>query len=211
MAPNHSLNLEFMMGALWPDSPPRKARNSFDTAHSRLRKALEEQFGQNIKRDYLILEKGMLSLRHVQIDNSDFVEAMASARYHLQRDHFWQAEHALWDMDRLWGGEFLSGYDLDGELTSQRERLTQLRLEQLCLLAPLLQRRQQREEAAKLLQSGLSIDPTYDAVISQLLLLYRQQQDTRAVGLLLDNYRIALQNDEYESAEIEELIEALSA
>jgi DNA-binding SARP family transcriptional activator len=198
-----------MMGLLWPESPSRKARNSFDSAHSRLRKALEEHFGPRIKRDYLILEKGMLSLRHIQIDVSSFARAMESVRYHLQREHYWQAEHALWDMERVWDGEFLSGYDLDGELPLQREKLSQLRLEQLCLLAQLLQRRKQLEEAVRLLQSGLFIDPTHDAIIRQLLSLYHQQQDSRAVALLLDNYRIALQNEEYEAEEIEELIEAL--
>ncbi|WP_321368577.1 response regulator [uncultured Desulfuromusa sp.] len=209
MAPNHSLSLEFMMGRLWPESPPSKARNSFDTAHSRLRRTMEKHFGASIKRHYLILEKGMLSLRHVQIDSVRFVEAMDLARYHMQREHFWQAEHALWAMERLWEGEFLSGYDFDGEVPLQRERLTQLRLEQLCLLAQLLQRRQQQEKAVKVLQSGLSIDPTHDAIISQLLLLYRHQQDSRAVGVLLENYRKALQHEEYEAEEIEELIEAL--
>ena len=209
VAPNHSLSLELIMGLMWPDSPPHKARNSIDSAHSRLRKALEEKFGPRIKREYLILEKGMLSLRHIQIDVSLFDRAMESVRYHLQRDHFWQAEHALWDMQRIWNGAFLSGYDLDGELPLQREKMSQLRLEQLCRLAQLLQRRKQLDEAARLLQSGLSIDPTDDAIISQLLSLYKQQQDSRAVGLLLDNYRLALQNEEYEAEEIEELIEAL--
>ena len=209
VAPDHSLSLESMMGLLWPESPSRKARNSFDSAHSRLRKALEEHFGPRIKRDYLILEKGMLSLRHIQIDVSSFTRAMESVRYHLQREHYWQAEHALWDMERVWDGVFLSGYDLDGELPLQREKLSQLRLEQLCLLAQLLQRRKQLEEAVRLLQSGLFIDPTHDAIIRQLLSLYHQQQDSRAVALLLDNYRIALQNEEYEAEEIEELIEAL--
>ncbi|SEA77062.1 transcriptional activator domain-containing protein [Desulfuromusa kysingii] len=211
MAPNHSLSIESMMGRLWPESPQNKARNNFDTAHSRLRRAMEKHFGQNVKRHYLILEKGMLSLRHAQIDTVEFVAAIDSARYHLQRDNFWQVERALWGMEQLWGGEFLSGYDLDGELPLQRERLTQLRLEQLCLLAQLLQRRQQRDEAIKLLHKGLSIEPTHDGIISQLLLLYRQQQDSRAVGLLLDNYRIALQREEYEAEEIAELIEALGA
>ncbi|MCD6583021.1 MAG: response regulator [Desulfuromusa sp.] len=37
VAPNHTLGIELLMGLLWPDSPPKKARNSFDTAHSRLR------------------------------------------------------------------------------------------------------------------------------------------------------------------------------
>lgn len=210
VAPNGSLSLELMMGMLWPDSPSRLARSSFDTTHARLRNGLEGCYGKQIRKDYLVLEKGMLSLRHVQIDSVVFAEAMAEARYHLQREHFWQAEHALWKMDELWDGEFLSGYDLDGELPQQREQLTQMRLEQLGLLARLLQRRQQRNAAAELLQSGLLLDPTQESMVRQLLSLYRQQQDSAAVNLLLENYRIALQHEEYEPDEIEELIEALN-
>ena len=209
VAQDSSLSIELIMGILWPESPPRKARNSFDTAHSRLRKALEGCFGKRIRQDYLILEKGMLSLRYAQVDSVRFAEIMGTVRYHMQREHFWQAEQALWKMDRLWSGEFLSGYDLDGELPLQREQLTQLRLEQLSLLARLLQRQHQQKGAIELLKKGLLIDPTYDPIIRQLLALYRQQQDSFAVGLLLGNYRIALQNEEYEPEEIDELIEAL--
>ena len=210
VAPNRTLSIELLMGLLWPESSPRKARNSFDTAHSRLRKALENCFGKQLRRDYLVLQKGMLSLQYVQIDSVLFSEAMKMARYHLQRDNFWQAEHALWKMDRLWNGVFLSGYDLDGDLPFQREQLTQLRLEQLGMLARLLQRRQQQKESAGILKRGLLLDPTYDPIIRQLLALYRQQHDSKAAGLILENYRIALQNEEYDPEEIEELIEVLS-
>ncbi len=209
VAPKHTLSIEFVMGLLWPDSSPRKARNSFDTAHSRLRKALEKCFGRQVWQDYLVLQKGMLTLQYVQIDSILFSETMKIARYHLQRDSFWQAEHALWKMERLWHGEFLSGYDLDGDLPLQREQLSQLRLEQIGMLAQLMQRRQEQEEAAKILQRGLLLDPTYDSIIRQLLALYRQQQDFHAANLLLERYRGALQNEEYQPAEIEELIEVL--
>ncbi|MEA3363503.1 MAG: response regulator [Thermodesulfobacteriota bacterium] len=209
IAPNHTLSIELVMGVLWPDSSPRKARNSFDTAHSRLRKALEKCFGKQIRREYLVLQKGMLALHYVQIDSVLFSEAMKMARYHLQRDNFWQAEHALWKMERLWQGEFLSGYDLDGDLPFQREQLTQLRLEQLCMLAQLLQKRQQQEESTGILRQGLLLDPTYDPIIRQLLSLYRQRQDSHTADLLLKNYRTALQYEDYELEEIEELIEAL--
>ena len=209
VAPNRTLSIELLMGLLWPDSSTKKARNSFDTAHSRLRKALENSFGKQIWRDYLVLKKGMLTLHYVQIDSLLFSDTMGVARYHLQRDNFWQAEHALWKMDRLWNGEFLAGYDLDGDLLFQREQLTQLRLEQLVMLSRLLQQRQQQEESVRLLQQGLLLDPTYDPIIRQLLLLYRQQQNFHATSLLLEKYRTALQNEEYQPAEIEELIEVL--
>lgn len=101
------------------------------------------------------------------------------------------------------------GYDLDGKLLLQSEQLTCMRLEQLGMLARLLQQRQQQKESALLLQRGLLLDPTQDSMIRQLLALYRQQQDHRAAGLLLENYRNALQKEEYEPAEIEELIETL--
>ncbi|MEA3544128.1 MAG: response regulator [Thermodesulfobacteriota bacterium] len=207
-APNHSLSLELMMATVWPESPPSRARNSFDAAHSRLRRALEGCFGKRIRRDYLVLKKGMLSLQHVQIDSAKFTETLENVRHYLQREHFWQAEHALWQMERLWSGEFLSGYDLDGKLPLLRRELTQLRLEQLGLLARLLQRRQQWEESARLLQRGLLLDPTYDPLIRQLLSLYRQH-DSPAASLLLENYRTALQEEDYQPEEIEELIEAL--
>jgi len=210
IAPNCKLSIELMMGILWPESSSQKARNSFDTAHSRLRKALEGCFGQRVRQDYLVLEKGMLSLRNVQVDSILFAQIMGSVRYHRQRDNLWQAEHALWKMDRLWGGEFLSGYDLDGDLPLQREQLTQLRLEQLGVLARLLQQRQQLKEAVRLLQQGLLLDSTHDPIIRQLLFIFRQQNDIYSTDRLLEKYRDALQGEEYDAEEIDELIEILS-
>jgi two-component SAPR family response regulator len=134
---------------------------------------------------------------------------MERVRYHLQREHYWQAEHSLWKMDRIWGGEFLSGYDLNGDLFLQRDRLTQLRLEQLGLLAQLLQKREESAEAAEILQRGLLLDPTHDSMVRKLLVLYRQQRDNHAVELLLEQYRNALRNSDYAVEEIDELIDAL--
>ena len=209
-SPNHSISSELMMALLWPDSPPQKARNNFDTAHSRLRKALEATFGKRVRQEYLVLEKGMLSLRHAVIDSSRFDETMVVVRHHFQREHFWQAEHALWKMERTWRGEFLSGYDLNGDLSLQRDRLTQQRLEQLGLLAQLLQKRQEPKEAAEILKQGLMLDPTHDSMVRKLVTLYRQQHDNHAVESLLGQYRNALRDNDYEPEEIDELIDALS-
>jgi DNA-binding response OmpR family regulator len=210
-SPNHSVSSELIMGVLWPDSPPHKARNNFDTAHSRLRKALEKSFGKRVRKDYLVLEKGMVSLRHVIIDSSNFDETMERVRYHLQREHYWQAEHALWKMDRIWGGEFLSGYDLNGDLSLQRDRLTLLRLEQLGLLAQLLQQRGRSDDAIEILQRGLLLDPTHDSMVRKLLALYRQRHDNHAAEALLEQYRSALRDSDYAAEEIDELIDVLGS
>ena len=210
VTPNRSISIELLMEMVWPDSPPRKARSSFDTAHSRLRKALEETFGKTVREDYLILEKGMLILKHCWIDSVVLIETMNKVRYYWQRKQFWQAEQALWKINRLWQGNFLSGYDLDGELPLLREQLKQMRLEQLVMLAGILRQRQQEKGAIQMLCQGLLLESTYDPIIKQLLELYRQQQDNHAVDVLLDKYRTALQQEDYEADEIADFIEILN-
>jgi DNA-binding response OmpR family regulator len=208
LAPQRALSTEVLMGQLWPDSSPVKARNNFDAAHSRLRKALEDVFGRVIRHHYLVLEKGMLSLQHTRVDVQQFAQHMENARYHLQREQYWQAEQLFWRMERLWQGEFLNGYDLGAGLHRYRDQFNQLRLEQLQSLAGLLTRRHDFQQAATLLRSGLLLDPTADALIRQLLAIYHQQGDGRSAEQLLMDYRTALQCEDYDAEEIDELIEA---
>ncbi len=209
-APGQSLSIETIMSSLWPDSAPSKARNSFDTAHLRLRKALESMFvDAQIRKDYLVLEKGLLSLKHCQLDSSAFVQTHERLQYHMQRENFWQAENACRNMEQLWQGKFLNGYDLDDELATLGERLTQMRIEQLRTLANLLLRRHKHDEARNLLQQCLTLDPTQDSVLRQLLLLYRGQQDYRAASALMEQYRKALLAEDYDPDEVDELLEAL--
>jgi len=211
LAPRRTLSIEVLMGQLWPDSPPVKARNNFDAAHSRLRKALEDVFGKDVRYQYLVLEKGMLSIHHVRFDAHIFAQQMENVRYHLQREQYWQAEQLLWRMERLWQGEFLSGYDLGADLPRYRDQYNQLRLEQLQALAGLLARRNEFQQAAGVLRTGLLLDPTADALIRQLLAIYRRQTDARAAQQLLKDYSAALFHEGYATEDIDELIEAFGA
>ncbi len=209
VAPNCSMSSELLMGVLWPESPPSKARNSFDTALSRLRRALENVFGKVIRKDYLLLEKGMLLLRHLQVDGAEVSSAVEKARRHLQRQNSWQAELAFWQAERLWAGEFLAGFELDANLPYRRDQFNQLRLEQLIGLASLLRRRGENGDAIRLLQIGLHAEPTHDVLVQQLLDIYQQQGEKRMARQLLENYRKSLQDEEYEDDEIDELIATL--
>ena len=208
-APQRMLGTELLMAALWPDSPESKARSSFDTAHLRLRKTLQGSFGERIKQDYLVLEKGMLSLRHTRVDSHQFIAVVEEGRRQLQRRNRWQAEQLLWRAGQLWRGEFLAGYAIDGELPYQREKLTQVRLDQLAMLADLLRDRGEQREAIRLLQEGLSIDPLQDSLLNQLLQLLEQQGERQLARQELKKYRLALHAAEYSKEEIEELVDAL--
>jgi len=208
-APGQALSIETIITTLWPDSPPDKARNRFDAVHSRLRKSLEAVFGDRIRKDYLVLEKGLLSLKHVRIDSAVFCQMMERVQYHLQRENYWQAEHACRNMEALWRGRFLNGFDLADELASRSDHLLQVRLAHLRSLAHLLLRRHGHDEAILLLQQCLILDPTQDSIVRQLLLLYRQQRDYRAATALQEQYRKALLAEDYESEEVDELLDAL--
>ena len=208
MTPQHTLGTEVLMGQLWPDSPPVKARNNFDAAHSRLRKDMEDAFGRDVRHRYLVLKKGMLSLHHIRIDALTYMQNMETARYHYQREHNWQAEQSLWKMERLWGGEFLNGFELGDNLVRHRDQYNHVRLEQLELLARLLIRRRCFQQACALLRKGLLLDPAADAIVRLLLEIYHTQRDARAAEQLLRDYGRALKKEGYENEEIEELIEA---
>lgn len=210
-APNHALSLDQIMTMLWPDSPLSRARNNFDTALSRLRKGFDECYGPKVHNDYLRLEKGMLRLQYCQVDCNELLKLMDSARYAAQRGNDWQAEAALRTMDSYWRGEFLAGFDLVEELLAVREQFNRLRLEQLHLLARLLRRRRCYDDAVRMLQQGLALDPIHDALIRELLTLHHEQNNHRMAEMVLDNYRTALLREDYDLHEVEELIDVLGA
>jgi len=208
-SPKRMLGIDLLMASLWPESSESKARSSFDTAHLRLRKALQSCFGERIKRDYLVLEKGMLFLRHIRIDSHDFVAGVEEARRQLQRQYRWQAEQLLWRVEQLWNGEYLAGFAIDGDLPYQREQLTQVRLEQLSMLAGLLGDMGEPTAAIRLLQQGLNADPLQDSLLYQLLQLLDRQGERQLARQEIKKYRLALQAADYSEEEIEELVEAL--
>ena len=210
-APKGVLGTELLMVSLWPESSEAKARSSFDTAHSRLRKSLQSTFGERIKQDYLVLEKGMLSLRHVRIDSHRFVALVEEARRQLQRQNRWQAEQLLWRAEQCWRGGFLAGFVIDGELPYHREQLNQVRLEQLSMLAGLLRDAGETQAAIRLLQQGLRVDPLQDDLVYLLLQLLEQQGERQLARQEIKKYRLALQAEGYSADEIEELVDALSS
>lgn len=210
-APRQTLGTDLLMTNLWPESSESKARSSFDTAHSRLRKALQASFGERIKQDYLVLDKGMLSLRHTRIDSRSYQELVEEARHQLQRQNDWQATQLLWHADGLWQGEYLAGFMLDGELPYLREQVNQLRQEQLGMMAELLARSEQVPAAIRLLRQGLQVDPLQENLVCQLLRLLQQSGERQQSRQLIAQYRQALQAADYDSEEIAELIDAMNS
>lgn len=209
ISPQRTMSLETLMGKLWPDSPSSRARSSFDAAHSRLRKALEEVFGKQIRQHYLVLEKGMLALKNIWIDSCEVEGLISQAHYALRRGYNWQAEIFLRKADTLWQGEVLAGFELEEDVWDARVEMKRKQLESLEIMASLWCRSRRSDDAERLLRRGLSMDMTRDSMVRQLLEIYRDNANNRAVEELLASYRDALIKEEYDSDEIDELIDAL--
>ncbi|BDD88079.1 hypothetical protein [Desulfofustis limnaeus] len=85
--PQQKISQEQVQLIFWPDSPPDKARKSFDTLMTRLRKTMSERLSIPA-RNYITVEKGYVRLINATIDAQQFLR---KARHGLK-----QAEHDLW-------------------------------------------------------------------------------------------------------------------
>ncbi len=71
-APRQRMSQNLVQLAFWPDSPPEKARKSFDTMMTRLRKTLRDKLPAEINH-YLKVEKGYVQLINTSIDAVQFM------------------------------------------------------------------------------------------------------------------------------------------
>jgi len=206
MAPNQKLGVDFLLGILWPESSLAKARASFDSNLSRLRKIFDALLKSGYSRDYLVMEKGVLSLQNVIIDCLLFSDAVQKGQQHARRQELWQAGLAFCYADHLWQGEFLSGQDLSDDLIADRHKLTEQRLDMIEVWSDLLAYVGVVENIEALLLEGIRLDPTRDQLVRRAYRHYLASNDAVKAKRILDNYRQALLLDDFPADEAEEIV-----
>ncbi len=106
--PQLQISLENAQFILWPDSSPAKARNRLDALLSRLRITFSALVpGYSVKK-YLVLEKGILSLRHCRIDAHVFMDHVRQGLAFGREEKWWQAGNRLNQAVELWRGAFVA-------------------------------------------------------------------------------------------------------
>lgn len=208
-APNQRLGLDLLLGTLWPESSSTKARASFDSTLSRMRKQLDAALASGSSRDYLVLEKGVLILQNTISDCQRFVAAVNRGQQHVRRQEAQQAGFSFRYADHLWQGEFLAGQDLPDDLIAERQRLRELRLEMVESWSDLLMANTAGAEVESLLQEGIRLDPTRDQLVQRFYRYALRQNDPAQARKVLENYRQALLKDDYSSEDAEEIIQEL--
>jgi len=202
-SPTGKISQEEVQLALWPESSSARARSSFDSLLSRVRRTLDFALSPFDSKKYLVVKRGYLCLEQSRIDAHEFQRLIRKATKQLAARDFWPAEITFSSAFSLWQGTFAPGsFGSDAAILFQDE-LEQLYLESSLPFARLMAESKRYQQAVKLLRDALRYDPTNDAVIRLLYQLYLAQDSPGQAGQILKLYREALVKDNFHEQEIQ--------
>ncbi len=204
---NGKISQEEVQVSLWPDSPSTKARSSFDSLLSRVRRTLEQALDPFDSKKYLVVKRGYLCLEHARIDAHEFKRLIRKASQQIASGELWPAEITFSSAFSLWRGTFVPGdFGSDTAIVFQDE-MEQLYLETSQNFARLLAQNSRFQEAGKLLRDALRYEPTNDGVVRLLHSLCLAQESPGQAGQVLKQYGEALARENFPAQEIEEALQ----
>jgi DNA-binding SARP family transcriptional activator len=206
VSPNMSRSQDELSALLWPDSGEEQSRSSFDTLLSRLRKLLRNEFGEN-SRHYLVLEKGVLSLRNCSVDCCEFAEFAASGLDSLRKGHMVKGSDTLFRALSLWGWPFTPGVKLDEELEVYRNQLLLTYSKVVTALAKAMEELGRYGKVIEITGAAQQLLPT-DAELAKLLYdAATATKNTLLARRVLAGYRKALRKEGFSDREVREALD----
>src|SRR5688500_6364538 len=167
--PGQLVSRDKMAGLLWSSTAPEQARQSLRQTLSTLRRELAAVSSQKI----LVEEGDFLSLdaASVYCDVVEFESLVATG-----------TAEALDPATRLYGGDFLDGFQIDEEkfdqwVLAERDRLHRMALRAHAQLVEQLTRSGSLDEAIAIAQQALRVDPLQESMHRALMKLYQQSGD----------------------------------
>jgi len=193
--------------ALWPDSSSARARSSFDSLLSRVRRTLDKALEPFDSKKYLVVKRGYLCLEHSRIDAHEFRRLVRKGSQQIAAGELWPAEITFSSAFSLWRGTFVPGdFGSEAAIVFQDE-LEQLYLEASQTFARVLAQNERFQEAAKILRDALRYEPTNDGVVRLLYALCLAQGSPGKAGQVLKIYSEALGRENFSAKEIEEVLQ----
>lgn len=205
-APDGQASQEAVQAELWPESTAARARSSFDSLLSRVRRTLDEALAPFDSKKYLILRRGYLCLENCRVDAHEFRRLVRKAAQQLASGALWPAEITYSSAFSLWQGRFLPGnFGSDLAVVFQDE-LEQLFLEVSQSFARLLAETGRYQQAVKLLRDSLRYDPANDEVAKLLYQLCLALDNPGQASQVLKQYGEALAREKFSAVEIREAL-----
>ncbi len=167
--PSQLVSRDKMAGLLWSSTAPEQARQSLRQTLSTLRRELASVSSQKIlveEGDFLSLDAGA-----VHCDVVEFETLVATG-----------TPEALDPATRLYGGDFLDGFQIDEDkfdqwVLAERDRLHRMALRAHASLVDQLARSGSLDEAIAIAQQSLRVDPLQESMHRTLMRLYQQSGD----------------------------------
>jgi DNA-binding SARP family transcriptional activator len=167
--PSQLVSRDKMASLLWSSTAPEQARQSLRQTLSTLRKELTQ-----VSQHKILVEEGdflSLDASLIRVDVVEFESLAATG-----------TAEALDPATRLYGGDFLDGFQIDEErfdqwVIAERDRLHRLALRAHAQLIEQLSRHEALDEAIAVAQRSLRIDPLQESMHRTLMKLYIRSGD----------------------------------
>ena len=198
---------EEVQAALWPDSSTKKARSSFDSLLSRVRRTMDEWFAPFDSKQYLVVKRGYLFLENSRVDAHEFRRLVRKAHQQVANLEYWPAEITFSSAFSLWQGTFVpADFGVDAAVVYQDE-IEQIYLDASQTFARLLAENNRHQQALKLLRESLRYDPTNDGVVRLSYQLCLAQDSPGQASQLLKQYSEALSKENFSTHEIQDILQ----
>jgi len=192
--------------ALWPESPPEKARSSFDSLLLRLRKTVDRALHPQSSSQYLALQRGILCLNNCRIDAVEFLLAARRGLELVKKRNRAGAREALTEAVQWWGGPFLPGTSEVERLHDFKELLDHLYVETVLNLSEILLEDGEPEEASRILAEALPYDRANDDLVRALHQSHLAAKNPAKAGEVIRQYEESLWRAGFSPREIKEIL-----
>ena len=201
-APHLRVDREVLEVELWPESPTKQARSSFDATLGRLRRLFNTETGSSAGMDLISLKNGVVAIENCSVDLHRFKtldeEGIALRRNGKEEEAIGACVKAV----ALWQGEFLAGFSSHHNVLTLRQYNTQRVFELSLWLAEAFAKRQRSEEQLAALRLALQAIPTSEKTAGTLYILLLALERGEEGDVLLKDFARKLSRDGLERQQV---------
>lgn len=205
-APKNRIDQEEMQLTFWPDSSPDKARANLDTMLSRLRKTVQARIKPLATKNYLKLQKGVISLDQCSFDTEELLDDIDRGRNLLRNKELWRADIVLSRAMALWNGDFIPGACVTNQTIEFANQIRQSCIGVTLLWSDCLNDLGQTARAIDLLKKALTLDRCNEELVATLHRSYLRSKNLTKAQHLLRQHEESLQKENYPSEEISRIL-----
>jgi two-component SAPR family response regulator len=207
-SPQMRISKDEILLALWPESPPEKARSNFDSLLLRLRKTMDTMLQPHSITQYLVLQRGILCLNNCRVDVVEFQLAARRGLEWVKKGNTAAAAESFAEALRLWDGPFLPGMPDVERLHEFKEKLDRLYVDAVLAWSELLQAAGEHEAASRILAQALLHDRANDDLVRALHQSYLAAHNPTRAAEVVKQYAEALRRAGFRPSEICEILES---